>query len=227
MQNEIRVWKVVFPDFYPHLNKLLPILSSEERQKAKAFIKLPSQHNFIITRAALHTLFCKLLKNKEILLKYNKYGKPSIDATPIPLHFNISHAENLALFAFADYEIGIDVEFMRDELNHLELAKRFFSKDEYLAITSHPPHVQQKIFFNIWSKKEAIIKAIGYGLSHPLSSFTVDWQQERQVVVTNGRDYFLQTLPIDVGYTAAVANSSHAANIVINELNLADMMAVL
>jgi 4'-phosphopantetheinyl transferase len=220
MQNKIQVWKIVFSDFYPQIDKLITFLSPEEQQKASAFIKLQSRYNFIITRAALHILLCNSLKNKKNKLKYNKYGKPSIDKEPTPLHFNISHAENLALVAFSDYEIGIDVEFMRDNVNFVELAKRFFSQEEYTAVISQSPTMQREVFFNIWSKKEAIIKAIGRGLSHPLNSFTVDWSKNEQLIAINDYNYLLQTLPIEAGYQAAVASDPRAKDVILHEFNI-------
>lgn len=54
------------------------------------------------------------------------------------------------------------------------MAKRFFAADEYAELIQLPNDQQTQAFYRIWTRKEAFIKAIGEGLSHPLDSFSVN-----------------------------------------------------
>jgi MbtH protein len=90
------------------------------------------------------------------------------------LSFNLSHSNCMALYAVArGRRVGVDIEYMREDFATLEVAERFFSKDEVEALKAAPVDLRTEAFFNCWSRKEAYIKAIGMGVSYPLDGFTV------------------------------------------------------
>ena len=61
--------------------------------------------------------------------------------------------------------VGVDVEYMRDSLDFVSLARRFFSAQEHRDITSLAGLEQKKAFYAHWTRKEAYLKATGKGLS--------------------------------------------------------------
>jgi 4'-phosphopantetheinyl transferase len=61
--------------------------------------------------------------------------------------------------------VGIDLEYMREDFATIEVAERFFSKDEFEALKATPNDRRAEAFFNRWSRKESYIKAIGMGVS--------------------------------------------------------------
>ncbi len=67
----------------------------------------------------------------------------------------------------------MDVEKIRPDVEYLELAERFFSTNEYQALSAMPSNQLARAFFACWTRKEAFIKACGDGLSFPLSEFSV------------------------------------------------------
>ncbi len=86
----------------------------------------------------------------------------------------MAHSEGLALYAVArDREVGIDVEWHREDLETEEIAKQFFSGAEVRTLRSIPQHQKREAFFNCWTRKEAFVKAIGQGLSTELDQFEV------------------------------------------------------
>jgi 4'-phosphopantetheinyl transferase len=137
---------------------------------------------------------CKDLTPSSIVFSQNAYGKPGVKSLQqtteknndydlvvnckdlTPLQFNLSHTKNLAVFAFTlNNPIGIDVEFIKEKIDFIDIARRFFAPREVEAILRMPDAVSQKLaFFNCWTRKEAFIKAIGRGLSFPLNKFSVD-----------------------------------------------------
>jgi 4'-phosphopantetheinyl transferase len=107
---------------------------------------------------------------------YNEYGKPAVsdDQNNRALNFNLSHSAELILYAVTrGRDVGVDVEYIREDFATLEIAEHFFSKDEVAALKSLPTDQITMGFFNCWSRKEAYIKAKGMGVSYPLDRFTV------------------------------------------------------
>lgn len=97
-------------------------------------------------------------------------GKPYIPDCPV--HFNISHCENMLAVAFSDEEIGIDIERIRPI--SLNILKRFFSREEQEYVLGHKPTQDDfqrcenedilERFYRIFTLKEAICKKSGVGI---------------------------------------------------------------
>ena len=102
----------------------------------------------------------------------NSYGKPYLSYYP-DFQYNISHSGNWVVAAVSDKSLGIDVEQIRDLDDFMDIAKRFYSEKEYVFLLEGEETTRLASFYDIWTKKESLIKAIGEGLSIPLQSFTV------------------------------------------------------
>lgn len=90
-------------------------------------------------------------------------GKPFL-SQPHSLFFNLSDTDGFALAAFSTNDIGIDVERIHDFRDADLVAGRFFSPTERTWIQNNNSR-----FFLIWTRKEAILKLTGVGLSDHLS----------------------------------------------------------
>ena len=107
---------------------------------------------------------------ESLIILTDKNGKPYIENCPI--HFNISHCENMLVFAFSDEEIGIDVERIRTI--SLNILKRFFSEKEQEYVLGHRPTKDDfqkseseeilERFYRVFTLKEAICKKSGIGI---------------------------------------------------------------
>lgn len=101
--------------------------------------------------------------------EYGDQGKPALADGPC---FNLSHAGGFACLAVhPDLEVGLDIEAHRDVED--EIADRFFSASEVAALSHLSGQDRQAGFFRCWTRKEAVIKALGGGLSIPLDAFDV------------------------------------------------------
>jgi len=154
------------------------VLSSDEIARAERFHFTRDRQHFVRCRSAVREILGRYLgiPAQDIRFSYEANGKPQVveDQNPQQLRFNISHSSGLAVIAVASVRaIGVDVEKIRPDVEYLELAERFFSTNEYQALSAMPSNQLARAFFACWTRKEAFIKACGDGLSFPLSEFSV------------------------------------------------------
>lgn len=156
---------------------LAALLASDERQRAARFAFDRHRRRYIVARARLRQLLGERLgvSPEKVNLAYSPAGKPSLaPGYERDLRFNLSHCEDVAVYTFADAaEVGIDVEAVRELDDADAVAERCFSPVEYDVYRGLPERERPQGFFNCWTRKEAFIKALGSGLSHPLDSFDV------------------------------------------------------
>lgn len=103
----------------------------------------------------------------------NRYGKPKILApSNCCLKFNASHTVGVVVCAItASDDIGVDVEATAGEHVDLSIAKQFCSAQDWRLLEDAPEHKRGFLFVQLWTLKEALVKAIGGGLSIPLEDF--------------------------------------------------------
>ena len=193
------------------------LLNEEESIRAKRYHFPRHQRRFTLARAILRIILARYLKvpPSSLIFTTNKYGKPLLVNHP-SLHFNISHSGELALLAVSNnHPMGIDLEFF-SERPYEGIAKSLFSPKEIQAVEQAPSHVKPMIFFQIWSQKEAFIKACGLGLHYPTQQFTVPILSTTTCVIedlqTNINWHMTSFMP-QVGCCAAVCYHPSIKNI--------------
>jgi 4'-phosphopantetheinyl transferase len=127
---EAHIWRAYLDVNKSLQNSFLKLLSPDEKNRAQKFRFTKDGRNFIIARGILRSLIGKYLKINpaEISFQYSEFGKPSF-ANNNSLHFNISHSQNIALFAFIKkFNIGVDVEFVNPILNLKTSPQNFFRR---------------------------------------------------------------------------------------------------
>jgi 4'-phosphopantetheinyl transferase len=154
------------------------------------------------------SLFGKLLivKGFEVLgkqvrlsdLKNNPFGKPYFDNQP---EFNLSNTGTLVVCAFADLgKVGLDVEEIVEE--DYNVFKGSFTAAEWIAIESAGDPLKQ--FYTTWTIKEAVIKAIGKGLSIPLKSISIS--NNNSTVKLGGENWYYKKVDYPGAYTMHIAS---------------------
>ena len=133
---------------------------------------------FIVRRGILRKILSHYCNTEPGHLRfgYGENGKPGLVpmADKQSIHFNVSHSDGVALFAFSrDHEIGVDIERVRGIDDVEQIARRFFSKKENDALRVLSYRKKKEAFFNCWTRKEAYIKATGAGMACPLDQFEV------------------------------------------------------
>ncbi|NNE99542.1 MAG: 4'-phosphopantetheinyl transferase superfamily protein [Pyrinomonadaceae bacterium] len=130
------------------------------------------------------------------------------------MKFNVSHTDKISLLAFTkETEIGVDLERLDRKIEVEEIAKRFFAPAEIRRLLALPSERRPIGFFNCWTRKEAIIKALGTGLAMPLDKYEVSLSSKSEkvkLIETHGgqedvQEWSLFSLAPKPGYVGAVA----------------------
>lgn len=237
--NEVHVWAVPL-GATTSTDQLAAALTADETHRAQRFLRGEVRERFIISHGALRTILGRYLGVAPVAvpIEYGPFGKPKLQRAGSrgqgdnvdALHFNLSHSGELAIMALAcGSEIGVDVEQVREVRHRDELAKRYFAPSEIAAIKAADQSRRDVEFFAIWTAKEAILKAIGTGISYPLDRFAVSPAAETQWVTLPNDDgvrgqsrtnplirhssfviskWWLARVEVLAGYVAAVATES-------------------
>jgi 4'-phosphopantetheinyl transferase len=153
---------------------LRALLCAAEIERAARFRFERDRRRFIVARARLRQRLAARLgvPPAEVELAYGKNGKPCLKHNG--WHFSVSHCEDVALFAFSKASaVGVDVEAIRPIREADTIAVQFFSPRENEAYAALATHHKPLGFLQCWTRKEALVKAIGEGLSMPLHQFDV------------------------------------------------------
>ena len=173
--DEVHVWRADLPFDLTSATSLLPLLDPDEQGRAARF-KVHAPHvQFLASHAFLRLALARYLQIEPADVRYRigANGKPEL-AGAEEIRFNLSHTEGTAALAITrDRAVGIDVERIRDNVEILDLADRFFSRTEADWLRSQLASEQPSAFFACWTAKEALLKGWGTGFSTSLAAFTV------------------------------------------------------
>ncbi len=200
----------------PHANSRLPELRSGEIQvwvlrqdEAPAPDRLRQR-----TREILAKLLCRHAGTAVApRLALGPHGKPFAPGWP-QLQFNLSHSGAFGLIALArGVPVGVDIEARRRRIDVGSLAQRFFSAGEAAALGALEEARRQETFLALWTRKEALLKALGSGLSFGLHQveFGLDTQGRvgglLELAAAAGAigDWQVQNLDVEPGVPAALA----------------------
>jgi 4'-phosphopantetheinyl transferase len=190
------------------------ILSIEERKRADRYLFPTDAFRYRLCRAMLRLGLAGYLERapQKIALTTNGHGKPRV-AERSALHFNVSHSGGLGLIAFATaVEVGIDVEAIRCDVGALEIASAHFTKTEAALIAAAPtPEERASAFLRLWTRKEAVLKAAGFGLLGGLDGVDVSRGPVNLVTLSDATGgsanscWRVQDLELIAGFAGAVA----------------------
>ncbi|HXZ09401.1 MAG TPA: 4'-phosphopantetheinyl transferase superfamily protein [Paraburkholderia sp.] len=174
--DDVSVWSVSVPSDPDTLLPMARSLDEAEQERASRFRQPADRGRFISARHALRVLLGGRVGEAPQALRfgYGRYGKPTLDGYP-DLSFNVSHTGDYALIAMsAERIVGIDIERMDPAFDWQSLADLVCTGDEQHAIARLPSGQQAQSFFRCWTAKEALLKALGLGITEGLRAISVD-----------------------------------------------------
>ncbi len=195
---------------------LAKYLNNEEQNRAARFIREQDRSHFIAARGILRNILSRYINiaPHNIEFEYGEKGKPSLilEQNQRKIYFNLAHSNHLAIYAITSINhLGIDIEYSKRNIEALDIAERFFSKNEIASLRVLPSAEQLSGFYKIWTRKEAFVKAIGVGLSHPLDQFSVDGSLDKSAIKLHTQnpsiknDWYIYNVAISQEYVAALS----------------------
>lgn len=147
------------------------LLDVEEHLRADRFRHASDRARYIIAHGLLRAVLGQYLGRppQDIVLVRGEFGKPFIPGHPV--HFNLSDTKDAVLVALARHPIGADIETMNRDTDHKRVADHYFTTPEVESINVAPDGKRR--FLELWTRKEAVLKACGVGLMDDLHSLNV------------------------------------------------------
>ncbi|MEU0843156.1 4'-phosphopantetheinyl transferase superfamily protein [Streptomyces sp. NPDC005962] len=206
---EPETWLLSVSGFTATLDTAAPgkILDAEERERAGRFLRAEDRERYTAAHMGLRQLLGGYLGVDPAAVPFTRedcpgcggpHGRPAVVGTP--LHFNMSHAGDLVLFAFAGTPVGADVEKLQPASVVAQVAQSLHPR-ERAELDALPEPERPAAFGRCWTRKEAYLKGIGTGLS----------QDPAKDYVGTGREpvpvgpWALIDVPVESGYAAAMA----------------------
>lgn len=117
------------------------------------------------------------------IIRINPFGKPFAESGSC---FNLSHSGDYVLFALSECSVGCDIEKIKF-VNAEKIGKIVFCSNETEKIKSSSD--KTGIFYDLWTKKESLLKCIGEGFHRNAKSVDVS----KNIFSENGINYYLKT----------------------------------
>lgn len=197
----VYIFKLTFPINDKDKSFILSKLDSSERKS------LPKQEGQKFEHSLVGRILAKkivsnetLLPQNSVLIGKNKLGKPIIKKPcGSNLDISISHSDNYLVIGLCDNgKIGVDIEFLKDR--NFEIINNCLSVDEekYINLGEGATEKLEK-FYEIWTRKEACLKALGTGLQKPLpvTEFYPNHSKARTEIIHNNIKSYLSTVKED------------------------------
>jgi len=207
---DLHVWRAWLEPPAAELDGYWRTLSVDERQRAAYHHHARHQRRFVAGRGVLREVLGRYLRLDpgRIVFRYGPYGKPELASTEgPPLHFSVAHSGPVAVYALTrDARAGIDVERIRHDVPHRDIAARFFARDECRALDALAEPARTTFFFVCWTQKEAVGKAVGEGLGFSLRPLVVG-------DTATASAWWLHSFAAAPGYVASVAAHGRPATV--------------
>ncbi|MEE7449444.1 4-phosphopantetheinyl transferase [Methylobacterium radiotolerans] len=172
-----QVWIVDLALSRDRIERCDRVLDAAERARAHRFLRPADRARFRASHAALRLILADALgvAPADVEFAVGPGGKPELaGAARGAADFNLSHSGARALIGLArDAAIGVDVEAVRPIPDALRIAAAHFAADEVSTLARAHRNALAHSFFGLWTRKEAVVKALGSGLSLPLDRFSV------------------------------------------------------
>ena len=144
----------------------LMYLTDVERKRAEKFHHRIDRNRFVVGRSMLRQALGHVLNipPADVPIGIDK-GRPYLDpGVSPPLFFNLSHSGgSVMLILSRKYQVGIDVEAIRDFPDMDQVANRVMTEDEYVQYMRLEPTQRSDAFYRLWVRKESILKCMGTG----------------------------------------------------------------
>ena len=216
---EIHIWRAALPSTNAELGNRTSLLSSAELDRANRFTFERDRARFIGCRASLRLLLSRYIgaPPDKIVFRYEPQGKPALAGVG-GWQFNVSHSRALAAIAISRYDsLGVDLELIDPLFPRDEVAPDILSTDELRDLASLPEADHAAGFFQLWTLKEALLKAVGGGFSLDPRDIRIRLDESMNPTIISAPPEFisasLHRFTIDPGFASALAVLAGVSNL--------------
>jgi len=205
--------------------KLLKFVSDNRKKRVKRFLKYEDAILSLMSELLIRYLIISKIKvsNDEIKFYLGEHGKPFIKLIP-DFYYNITNTSGLIVCGIDKNPIGVDAEIIRPI--DLNVAKIFFSKEEFKVLENANEKQREECFYELWTYKESYLKQIGTGLSKPLNSFSICYDKD-EVYLKDKNEFvkgrYFKQINLNESYKIAVCFEENEFNNVLKEVYLKEV----
>ena len=204
---EVHVWNIAIAADTEMAAETV-ILVADELQRAQRFQAPSARRQFVAGRHWLRRILGHYtgILPQLLPLRLFSYGRPSL-AGDHDLDFNVSHSHDRLLIAVGRaVRVGIDLEQQRLLVDADAIVDRHFSPPERALYYLEAESRRLAWFFRVWVRKEAVLKALGTGLSERLSALDVASREGLGLSLPDwsAPGHHLTDLDVAPGYAAAL-----------------------
>ncbi len=151
-----------------------------------------------------------------IVYDFNQFGKPFLKGHN-HLQFNMSHTKDKVAYVIAlEHQVGIDIEKKDAAIDITHLTESIMTREETVQFNELDSIDKLHSFFEIWTKKEAISKAIGQGFSYPINDIVV-MRPSLDSYASGQNTYYYYNLKMPKDHAGAVAIRNCRINQIVHE----------
>jgi 4'-phosphopantetheinyl transferase len=168
-QGKVHVWPVPLDAPAERVDALLAALDSDELERASRLRAVRDRRRFVVAHGRLRQLLARELgiRPASVALRREPRGRPYVVGSD--LRFSLARSAGLALVALArGRAVGVDVECRREGIATAEIARHFFSAAEAAHLRELPEPARTTTFLTWWTRKEAVLKGTGEGITERL-----------------------------------------------------------
>ncbi|WAC41141.1 4'-phosphopantetheinyl transferase family protein [Pedobacter sp. SL55] len=198
--DKTHIFRISVDNYFPKIKRqLAEVLSDREQEKAGRMFIQKDKERYVVSKFCLRTIlsFCLKTAPHEIDFIFHDHKKPTVNG----IEFNISHTGDYVLIAISPKPVGIDVEYLNREFDFKSILDITFSKNEIEFIGNKD--IDPTNFYVMWTRKEALLKASGEGVSdnlHLIECLEEHLEREKEV-------FKMRTFMIEENYVASIATT--------------------
>jgi 4'-phosphopantetheinyl transferase len=208
---EVHTW---FLDLRLDAEALLELrrtLSTDEEARVQQFRFQRDKDRSIASRGLLRALLAHYIdcEPRAVSFSYGSAGKPALTpgCAAEGIHFNVAHSGDFGLVAITKHrEVGVDIEHAERQSDNEKVARRFFSPVELASFLESPSDERADAFVRHWVRKEAYLKARGFGLTRHEEGFDAALSEANvsTFVHADGTSWTAREVVPRAGYRASV-----------------------
>jgi 4'-phosphopantetheinyl transferase len=172
------------------LRRYRALLNDHERHRETRFHFARDRRCYLVTRALVRTVLSRYadIAPEDWVFSTSKYGRPEIanaHSGARGISFNITHTNSFIMVGITrEHAIGVDAENLSTSRISMDVAERFFSREESATLRGLCADRQPQRFLEYWTLKESYIKAKGIGLAIPLDQFSFRFPREDRIEIS-------------------------------------------